>query len=389
MANTLTNLIPDFYRALDVVSRELVGFLPAVARDSQADRIATGQTLRIPITPANVAGGNNTPAMSIPSIADQTIGNVTLTITKNRFHPFSWSGEEQHAMDQGPGYLTLAQDQIAQAIRALVNDMELDIATAAYKGASRAFGTVNTIPFNTTVGDFSDAAQTRKILDDNGAPISDRTLVINTTAGAALRGKQAQAHIAGETTLQRQGVLFDVNGFAIRESGQIVTHTAGAMASATTTSGALTVGQTVLPLATAGSGVCAAGDIITLANDTNKYVVSSVSFAGANPASGDSITIAAPGIRLAQGAAERLITMIATGPRNVAFSRNGILFASRLPMVPAGGDLAIDTQTVVDPRSGMVFEVALYPGFLMNTYHVRAAWGVSVIKPEHVAVLLG
>jgi hypothetical protein len=389
MANTLTNLIPDFYRALDVVSRELVGFLPAVARDSQADRIATGQTLRIPITPANVAGGNNTPAMSIPSIADQTIGNVTLTITKNRFHPFSWSGEEQHAMDQGPGYLTLAQDQIAQAIRALVNDMELDIATAAYKGASRAFGTVNTIPFNTTVGDFSDAAQTRKILDDNGAPISDRTLVINTTAGAALRGKQAQAHIAGETTLQRQGVLFDVNGFAIRESGQIVTHTAGAMASATTTSGALTVGQTVLPLATAGSGVCAAGDIITLANDTNKYVVSSVSFAGANPASGDSITIAAPGIRMAQGAATRLITMIATGPRNVAFSRNGILFASRLPMVPAGGDLAIDTQTVVDPRSGMVFEVALYPGFLMNTYHVRAAWGVSVIKPEHVAVLLG
>lgn len=389
MANTLTNLIPDFYRALDVVSRELVGFIPSVARDARADRIATGQTLRIPITPTNVAGGNNTPAMTVPSAADQTIGNVTLTLTKNRFHPFSWSGEEQHAMDQGPGYLTLAQDQIAQAIRALVNEMELDVATAAYQGASRAFGTVNTIPFNTTVGDFSDAAQTRKILDDNGAPLSDRSLIINTTAGAALRGKQAQAHIAGEVALQRQGVLFNVSGFDIRESAQIVTHTAGALSGGNTT-GALTVGQTVLPLKNAtGTGAAVAGDIITIANDANKYVVASVAQAGANPATGDTITLAAPGIRMAQSSADRVITMIATGPRNVAFSRNGILLASRLPMVPSGGDMAIDTQTVVDPRSGLVFEVALYPGFLMNTYHVRAAWGVSVIKPEHVAVLLG
>lgn len=104
---------------------------------------------------------------------------------------------------------------------------------------------------------------------------------------------------------------------------------------------------------------------------------------------GDVFTLAAPGIRIAQGSGDRLITLIATGPRNVAFSRNAILLATRLPMVPAGGDMAIDTQTVVDPRSGMVFEIAVYPGFLMNTYHVRAAWGVSVLKPEHVAVLLG
>lgn len=388
MANTLTNLIPDIYAALDVVSRELVGFIPAVARDSTADRIAANQSLRVPIAPINSAGGNTTPAMSLPSAADQTITNVALTISKSRFFPFSWTGEEQKAVDYGPGFLTLKQFQIAQAMRAAINEIEVDVATAAYKGASRAYGTVATTPFG-TAGDYSDAAQIRKILDDNGAPLTDRALILDTTAGANIRAKQAQAYMAGANDLQRNGVLFDIAGFAFRESAQIVTATAGAMASATTSSAALTVGQTVLPLATAGTGVCAAGDIITLANDTNKYVVSSVSFAGANPASGDSITIAAPGIRLAQGAATRAITMVATGPRNVAFSRNAILLATRLPAIPVEGDLASDRTTVTDPNSGLSFEIAVYPGFMMNVYHVRLAWGVAVLKPQHIAVLLG
>ena len=38
MANTLTNLIPDLYTALDVVSRELVGMIPGVTRDASGDR---------------------------------------------------------------------------------------------------------------------------------------------------------------------------------------------------------------------------------------------------------------------------------------------------------------------------------------------------------------
>jgi hypothetical protein len=386
MANTLTNLIPDFYAALDVVSRELTGFLPAAQRDASADRCALNATMRSHVAPSNTAAGNITPAMSLPSAADQTIGNVPFTIQKSRFAPFSWTGEEQNSVDSGSGFLNIQQDQIAQAIRALVNEMEADLASAAAVGASRAFGTTaGTAPV------LADFAQAKKILDDNGAPMSDRHFIVDTTAGVALRGTSNlfKVNEAGDSTMLRQGILGNLYGFDIRESAQVVTPTAGAMASATSSNAAFTVGQTVIPLATAGTGVVAAGDIITFANDTNKYVVASVSFAGANPASGDTITLAAPGLRKAQSAATRAITVFATSTRNIAMTRNALLVGTRLPALPREGDMAIDRTVEVDPRTGIAFELAVYPGFRMVTYHLSAAWGVKVMKPEHIATIIG
>jgi hypothetical protein len=387
MANTLTSLIPDVYAALDVVSRELTGFIPAVARDASADRLASNQTLRVSVAPANAAGGDISPAMSLPTAADQSIGNKSITLSKARFFPFSWSGEEQRSMDAGPGYLTIRQDQIAQAMRAAVNEMEADIAVAAYKGSSRAFGaTAGTAPLVT------DWAQAKKILDDNGAPVTDRHSVVDTVAGVALRSTSNlyKVNEAGDASLLRQGVLGSLFGMDIRESAQVQTPAVGTISGASTASGALTVGQTTLTMkTTTGTGAVVAGDIITLANDTNKYVVVSTNQASANPGTGETITIAAPGIRKAQGAAERAISLFAASTRNVAFQRNAIVLATRLPEAPTEGDLALFREIVTDPRTGISFEIAAYPGFRMVTYHVSVLWGVSVIKPEFVATIIG
>lgn len=379
--STLTNLIPDAYAALDVVSRELTGFIGAVTRDSTADRVAAGQTLRSIVAPANTAGADITPAMSIPSDAAQTIGNKSLTISNNRFFPFSWTNQQQYAADMGPGYLTIQQAQIAQAIRAAVNEIEASIAVAAKNGASRAFGTTaGTAP---VLGDFASA---KKILDDNGAPQSDRTVVFDTSAGVSLRSTSNlfKVNESGDQTLLRQGLLGSLYGFDLRESGNVQTTTKGAMTNALV-NGALAVGDTaiVFDTGTVNTTGVVAGDIITFAGDTNKYVVAS----GSTSASG-TITINAPGLRQAQ-ADNVAITVFGTSARNIAMSRNAIVLATRLPELPDGGDLALDRFTLTDPRTGLSMELAMYPGFRMATYHLSVCWGVSVFKPEHCAVIIG
>lgn len=379
MANTLTNLIPDAYVALDVVSRELAGFIPSVARNSSTDAVALNQTIRSHAAPSNTAGGDFTPAMSLPSAANQTIANKSLTITKNRFFPFSWTGEEAYSMDKGPGYLNIRQDQIAQAIRAAVNEIEADIWAAAYKGASRAYGTAGTAPFG-TAGDYSDAAQVRKILDDNGAPTSDRSLIVSTATGANIRGKQAQAHMYGDVALLRQGVILDQAGFAVRESGQISAVTKGTGASyQTNNASGYAVGDTSIAVDT-GSGTILAGDTVTFTGDSNKYVVTTALSAG-------SFTIAAPGLKAAL-ADNVAVTVGNDRTPNLAFSRNAIVLATRLPMMPEDGDLG-DHEVITDDRTGLSFMLSKYPGMGMNVYYVQVCWGVSVFKPEHVAVLLG
>jgi len=379
--NTLTNLIPDAYAALDVVSRELTGFIPSVARDSRADMVAVGQTLRSIVAPVNSSGADITPAMAIPSALNQTIGNKSLTITKSRFYGFSWSGEDIMAVDKGPGYLTIQQDQIAQALRTAVNEVEADIAAAASAGASRAFGaTADTAPL------ISDFSQAKKILDDNGAPGSDRHAILSTAGGVAVRGfsNLFKVNEGGDTTLLRQGQLGDLYGFALRESAQVVRPTAGAMTGALV-NGALSIGATaiVFDTGTVNTTGIVAGDIITIAGDSNKYVVAT----GVVATTG-TITIAAPGL-IKAAADNAAITVFGTSSRNCAFSRNAIVLATRLPAIPPQGDMAIDRQVISDPRTGLSFELAMYPGYRMNTYHVSIAWGITVFKPEHLAIIIG
>lgn len=385
-ANTLTNLVPDIFAAVDVVSRELVGFIPAADRDSGDERAALNEVIRWHKVPA-MAATDVSPSMTIPEPTDVTVGNDTMTISKSRTVPFGFTGEEKKGLNNGPGALSVQGDMIAQALRTLTNEVETDLANAARLAASRAYGTAGTTPF---ASDVSASAQLRKILDDNGAPLSDRSLIINTTAGANLRtlAQLTKANEVGDAMTVRTGELINLHGFSIKESNGLLTSvTKGTNnGAASTNSAGYAVGATVITLASAGTGTILAGDVITFAGDTNKYLVT---VGDADVSGGGTITIAAPGLRQAIPASNTVITTGNSYAPNVGFTRNALRLITRAPALPDEGDAAVDRMMITDPRSGLTFEFAIYLGYKKVRYEVAMAWGVKATKAEHIALLLG
>jgi hypothetical protein len=359
----------------------MVGFIPAVTLDNSVSRAAVGQTVRSFVAPAATAY-DITPGITPPDNGESTIGNKTMSISKSRYVPLKWNGEEQKGINvAGPGYMSIKQSQLAQGIRTLVNEIEGDLG-ALHIHSSRAFGDPTVIPF---ASNLKDPAQLRKIISDNGGWTGDMHLIINTTAGANLRtlAQLTKANEAGSDTILKQGELIDLHGFKIRESAGVKTVAAvGNNAGGYLINGAHALGVTSLTVKT-GNGTILAGDVITIGVDTdNQYVIET----GVN--NGVNIVIGAPGLRVAL-AGNEAITVIAASARNMAFARTAIVLATRMPALPDEGDSAVDRVTITDPRSGISFEIALYQLYRQMKYELGIAWGVGNMKPEHTALLLG
>jgi hypothetical protein len=270
MANILSALQPVLYSAARVVPRELTGILAAVNQDFDDKGVALGDFVKVGVTPTLTPAATSQSQLFTAG-ADRTFAQKTLTL--NQAYEVNWNltaEQERSLMNAG-----VAQDQFLQTVqqgfRALINQMESYVYGVARTGASRAIGTAGTTPF---ASDLSASANVRKILVDNGTPEGDRTLITDTVAGASLRTNPNMLQFlqAGNDQTLRQGILGMLHGFTVRESAAILPVTKGTGSAYTTNGSALAVGATSIPLIT-GSGTVLAGDCITIAGDTNIYVV--------------------------------------------------------------------------------------------------------------------
>jgi len=379
-ANTLTGLIETLYKAADTVAREQVGFIPAVFKDGDVENVAVGQSIVYPIVPT-MSAADITPAATGPDPSGVTLGNGTMTISKERSVTFPWNGNEKASINKN--YQKVLEDQFAQAMRTLVNEIESDLFLAAKRGASRAYGSAGTTPF-ATAGNLSDFAEIVRILDDNGAPPSDRHLVLNSAAATKIRSVQSglfKVNEAGDSSLLRDGKLGRVEGLDLHQSGQIVTHTKGT-GSGYVFNGSHALGATTL-VAKTGTGTVLYGDVLAFEDDTtNKYVVNT------GIAAPGSLAIGGPGLKQAQTDGKTM-TIGANYTGNFALQRSALHLLARLPMMPEGGDAADDVYEFLDPFSGLPFQVALYRQRRQVVYEVGIAWGVKAAKSDFIATLLG
>lgn len=376
-ANTLTNLTNIFYEAADIVARERVGSINAVTIDANAAGVAVGQSITSHVAPVATLG-DITPGATAPDAGGEALGSVSLTINKLRRGQFQWTGEEVASVSGREA--VIMRDQIAQRLRAFSAEISADINAAAKAAASRAYGVSGVTPFG-TADDLSDLGAMHRILDDNGAPMSDRMYVGNGAVFQNLRSKHGillKVNESGGNGLLQTGDIPAIEGFGMFQDRYVsapVTVGSGASYVIDGT-GNTAAGSTTLKLKT-GTGTILAGDVITIG--AFKYVVKTA-------LTGGLVVINAPGLQAAAADGDA-VTVNAAFTGNLAFHKSAILLAARTPLLP-NGDAGVATF-VTDPVTGLTYRFAHYYGYMQNHFELQLAWGVKAVKSEFIALNLG
>lgn len=376
MANIFTAIQPVLYSAAQDVANEPFGVINAINANFDDKGVAIGDTVKVPVAPTRTPA-DYTPSMTTAAGDDATAAMVPVTITANKMVSWNMTGEQLLSLENGSNDREWVRQMIAQGMRALRNQAEVACVSAIKAGASRAVGTAGTNPFASDINIIADA---RKVLLDNGAPMADLQLCIDSTAGTAARklGIVQQAYQAGSEQERRSGDLLRQFGFAIRESAGISLHTKGTGA-AYVTSGATAAGVTDVALVT-GTGTVQAGDVVTFAADTsNKYVV------GTGVSEPGTISLNRPGARIVIPTGNAMTVGNSYTP-NLAFERSSVVGIMRPPMLP---DNPLMQRTLISDANGMTYLLVQIAGDGMTTWRLHLAYGFQVVQPAFVSLVLG
>lgn len=386
-AQTLTGFTELVYEARDIVLREPVGFASSVIVNSAADGVSINGTVKSFVAGEPTLNTDHTPSMTVPAGDDMTSTVEEVTIGQVARVNIPLKGETVRQLDNTVGRQNFVNNVLAQAIRKIVNAIESHVGTVAKNGASRAVGTAGTTPFASA---HALIPQANQILTDNGTPLDgQRSLVLSTGAATNLKtlSHLYKVNEGGSDATLRNGVLLDIDGVAIKQSAGVASHVKGAGTGYVINNGNIVAGSTTLSVdgGTVNTTGIKAGDVITITDEptAGKFVVKT----GLTAVAGD-IVIAEPGLTgaIVDGKA---VTIGASYTGNVIFHRSAIELVMRPPAMPDGGDIAEDRMTVLDPTSGLVFEVALYKGYGMNLMEMVCYYQAKVWKSEMVATLLG
>lgn len=379
MPNIFSAIAPVAYSAAQQVSAEPIGVVNRISTNFDSKGVAIGDSVKVPYAPV-AAATDFAAGMANPTGTDKTAAAVTVTIDKSRKTSWNLTGEQIRSLENGGNYQEWVRQLLAQGMRTLRNEMEIDAAIAVKQGASRAVGTAATTPF---ASDINLIAEARKVLRDNGAPLADVSLALDSAAWFNLLklGIVQQAYQAGSDEERRSGNLMKQFGINLVESAGVGLHTKGTgTAYVTGATGPYVKGITDVPLVT-GTNTILAGDVVTFAADTaNKYVVNT-----GLPGGAGTLGLGRPGLRtsIANGNA---MTIGNNYTANVAFERSAVVGVVRPPVIPVNPTI---NQMIISDDFGMSYLLLDIAGYGMRTWELHCAWGFKVVQPEHVVTIMG
>ena len=275
---------------------------------------------------------------------------------------------------------------LSNAVGPIVEKMTASIA-ANYRGIYGQVGTPGTTPF---ASDPSVIQRAKTMLTKQKCPVMNRKVSLNTgaygnaTALAAFR----QVDQSGSSETLREGVVGRAYGFDWYEDLGLdsISHASTALsAGAATVNGVNALGATSVSIAKAtNSSPLVAGDILTIAGDSQQYVVR----ANTTLAVGNTSVPIAPALRRATTGGE-VVTLAAASSISLAYHPYAFAFDSRPEArVNLPGEKS-NIMSWVDEMTGVVLSLQIKEEYHQQGFYLSCLWGTKLVDPRLAVRIAG
>lgn len=380
MANNLAAVAPKLLAQGLRALRENAVMPRLVNRDYEVEAAQKGTVVEIPI-PSAIADRAVVPGVVPPASVDSAPTAALVPLDQWREAPFHLTDRE--ILESMDGTIPM---QASEAVKSLVNFANAFI-MGKYKGVYGTFGVAGTTPF---ASDTSEATGTRKVLNNQIAPMDNRRFVIDPDAEANaldLRAFQDMS-FSGSAEGIVEGKINRKLGFDWFMDQQVPTHTKGVATGTPLSNGTGSVGD--VTVVTDGwtndtAGILLEGDIITFAGDSQTYVVTADVASGST--TGPATIPIAPGLQLAlaDGVA---ITVVADHVVNLGFHRDAFAFASR-PLLDSAEGMGNILESMTDPVSGLSLRLEISRQHKQTQFSYDMLFGAALVRRELACRALG
>ena len=378
MAGTLvtTNIVRTAVAmGLDALRQQIA--LAKIVNRNYESRIgpgaSQGSTVNVAI-PSAITTRSVTADVVPPAVTAVTPTSVAVSLDQWKEAPFAMSDQAVSQVQQG-----IIPMQMSEAIKSLANTIDnyiWGLLTAAANPVYGFTGTAGTTPFASNTSQYLDA---RAILNNQLCPVDDRYCIIDADAEANALGLSAFADASASGS--RETIVEGDIGYRLGArwimSQNVPTHSNTGAGTVLVNDASVSVGDTTLTWDGGGTAP-AAGDIFTVAGDTQTYSVLS---------STATVITMNPTAQVAW-ADDAAVTFKSDFVENVVIHRDCIAFAMA-PLLQTEQVSGGISATAVDEDSGLALRLEVTRQYKQTQWALDALYGGAVVRPELACYIAG